>query len=106
MLGLLTSEVYKSQPEPMRYAGMTMCGIFLLGLLVLDGLIFFLAFRPAGQSFAQQRVELEKLNNEAKGKRETVARLKKVEANLAESMRQAEEFSKIIKVTAEVYGHR
>ena len=67
---------------------------FLFGLLLLDGLIFFLAFRPAGQSFSQQRMELEKLNNEAKGKREMVARLKKVEANLTESMRQAEEFSK------------
>jgi MFS family permease len=35
VLGLLTSEVYKDQPEPMRYAGVTMCGIFLLGLIVL-----------------------------------------------------------------------
>jgi MFS family permease len=35
LLGLLTSEVFKAQPEPMRYAGATMCGIFLLGLLVL-----------------------------------------------------------------------
>lgn len=35
VLGLLTSEVYKGQPEPMRYAGLTMCAIFLLGLVVL-----------------------------------------------------------------------
>ena len=35
VLGLLTSEVYKGQPEPMRYAGVTMCAIFLLGLIVL-----------------------------------------------------------------------
>jgi MFS family permease len=35
VLGLLTSEVYKGQPEPMRYAGVTMCAIFLLGVLVL-----------------------------------------------------------------------
>jgi MFS family permease len=35
LLGLLTSEVFKAQPEPMRYAGATMCGIFLLGLIVL-----------------------------------------------------------------------
>ena len=35
VLGLLTSEVYHHQPEPMRYAGLTMCGIFLLGLVVL-----------------------------------------------------------------------
>lgn len=34
-LGLLTSRVYHDQPEPMRYAGVTMCGIFLLGLLVI-----------------------------------------------------------------------
>ncbi len=35
VLGLLTSEVYKGQPEPMRNAGVTMCAIFLLGLIVL-----------------------------------------------------------------------
>jgi MFS family permease len=35
VLGLLTSEVYKGEPEPMRYAGVTMCAVFLLGLLVL-----------------------------------------------------------------------
>ena len=35
VLGLLTSEVYKGQPEPMRYAGLTMCAVFLLGLVVL-----------------------------------------------------------------------
>ncbi len=35
VLGLLTSEVYKGQPEPMRYAGVTMCAVFLLGLVVL-----------------------------------------------------------------------
>lgn len=35
VLGLLTSEVYRDQPEPMRYAGLTMCGVFLLGLCVL-----------------------------------------------------------------------
>lgn len=34
-LGLLTSVVYKDYPEPMRYAGVTMCAIFLLGLCVL-----------------------------------------------------------------------
>ncbi len=34
-LGLLTSEVFAAHPEPMRYAGVTMCGIFLLGLLAL-----------------------------------------------------------------------
>jgi MFS family permease len=34
-LGLLTSEVFAAYPEPMRYAGVTMCGIFVLGLLAL-----------------------------------------------------------------------
>lgn len=34
-LGLLTSEVFRDYPEPMRYAGVSMCGVFLLGLLVL-----------------------------------------------------------------------
>ncbi|MBY0523908.1 MAG: MFS transporter [Gemmataceae bacterium] len=34
-LGLLTSRVFKDYPEPMRYAGVTMCSIFLLGLIVL-----------------------------------------------------------------------
>jgi MFS family permease len=36
-LGLLRSEVYKGFPEPldMRYAGITMCTVFLLGLLAL-----------------------------------------------------------------------
>lgn len=35
ILGLLTSQVYKDQPEPMRYAGVTMCAVFVFGLLVL-----------------------------------------------------------------------
>jgi len=34
-LGLLTSEVFKDYPEPMRYAGLTMCSIFLVGLCAL-----------------------------------------------------------------------
>ena len=34
-LGLLSSEVFKNTPEPMRYAGATMCAIFLVGLLAL-----------------------------------------------------------------------
>ncbi|MBI2827017.1 MAG: MFS transporter [Planctomycetia bacterium] len=34
-LGYLTSTVYAHQQEPMRYAGVTMCGVFLLGLLAL-----------------------------------------------------------------------
>ena len=31
-LGLLTSRVYVGYPEPMRYAGVTMCLVFLIGL--------------------------------------------------------------------------
>lgn len=34
-LGLLTSRVYHDYPEPMRYAGITMCSVFLIGLFVL-----------------------------------------------------------------------
>ena len=35
VLGLLTSRVFQDTAEPLRYAGVSMCGIFLLGLLVL-----------------------------------------------------------------------
>jgi MFS family permease len=37
VLGLLTSQVYKDHPAPMpmRYAGVTMCAVFLIGLAVL-----------------------------------------------------------------------
>jgi MFS family permease len=34
-LGLLTSRVYTDKPEPMRYAGVTMCLVFLVGLATL-----------------------------------------------------------------------
>ena len=34
-LGLLTNRVFRDFPEPMRYAGVTMCAIFLVGLIVL-----------------------------------------------------------------------
>ncbi len=34
-LGLLTSRVFKDQPEPLRYAGITMCAVFIVGLLIL-----------------------------------------------------------------------
>lgn len=34
-LGVLTSEVFGAYPEPMRYAGLTMCSVFLIGLLAL-----------------------------------------------------------------------
>jgi MFS family permease len=34
-LGLLTSRVFVGHPEPMRYAGVTMCVAFLIGLAAL-----------------------------------------------------------------------
>jgi MFS family permease len=34
-LALLTSRVFADKPEPMRYAGLTMCSVFAVGLLVL-----------------------------------------------------------------------
>jgi MFS family permease len=34
-LGLLTSQVFVGAPEPMRYAGVTMCLVYLVGLLAL-----------------------------------------------------------------------
>lgn len=34
-LGLLTSKVYSGYPEPMRYAGVTMSAVFVIGLLAL-----------------------------------------------------------------------
>jgi hypothetical protein len=35
MLGLLTSQVFVNEREPMRYAGVTMCSVFLIGLIAL-----------------------------------------------------------------------
>ncbi len=35
LLALLTSQVFAGTKEPLRYAGLTMCSIFLIGLLVL-----------------------------------------------------------------------
>lgn len=35
VLGKLTSEVFHDKPEPMRYAGVAMCVVFLIGLAVL-----------------------------------------------------------------------
>lgn len=35
VLGVLTSRVFAGFPEPMRYAGVAMCSVFFLGLLVL-----------------------------------------------------------------------
>lgn len=35
LLGYLTSTVFADKPEPMRYAGISMCAVFLIGLCVL-----------------------------------------------------------------------
>jgi len=35
LLGHLTSSVFVDKPEPMRYAGVTMCAVFLIGLIAL-----------------------------------------------------------------------
>ena len=35
VLGLLTSRVYQDTAEPMRWAGVTMCAVFLVGLCAL-----------------------------------------------------------------------
>lgn len=35
LLGVLTSNVFAAQPEPMRYAGVTMCAMFLIGIIAL-----------------------------------------------------------------------
>ncbi len=35
LLGQLTSKVFVGYPQPMRYAGVTMCSVFLIGLLAL-----------------------------------------------------------------------
>ena len=35
LLALLTTHVYADTDEPLRYAGLTMCTVFLVGLLVL-----------------------------------------------------------------------
>jgi MFS family permease len=34
-LGLLTGTIFKDTPEPLRYAGVTMCSIYVIGLLAL-----------------------------------------------------------------------
>lgn len=35
LLGYLTGTIYADKPEPMRYAGITMCAVFLIGLCAL-----------------------------------------------------------------------
>lgn len=34
-LGLLTGTIFKDTPEPLRYAGVTMCSVYIIGLLAL-----------------------------------------------------------------------
>ena len=64
----------------------------LLALLVIDAAFLFLVYRPLGSSFAQQRAGLEQLTAEAKARRETVARLKQIEASLGESNKLGNDF--------------
>lgn len=66
--------------------------IAFLVLVVLDLLFVFLALRPVGLSSAGQKKELEDLRAELKGRRETVAALRRIETNLAEARRQGDEF--------------
>jgi MFS family permease len=35
VLGLLTSAVFEHTAQPLRYAGLTMCGVFIIGLAAL-----------------------------------------------------------------------
>jgi Tfp pilus assembly protein PilO len=64
----------------------------LIALLVIDALFFFFSFRPMGFSAAQQQDSLKALRDDAKAKRETVARLKKIESTLSESNRLGDQF--------------
>jgi len=34
-LGVLSGVIYKDMPEPLRYAGVTMCAVYLIGLIAL-----------------------------------------------------------------------
>ena len=34
-LGVLYGVIYKDMPEPLRYAGVTMCAVYLIGLIAL-----------------------------------------------------------------------
>jgi len=64
----------------------------LMTLLVIDALFFFFSFRPMGMSFSQQNGELQSLRDEAKGRRETVDRLRKIEGALSDSNRLGDQF--------------
>lgn len=66
--------------------------IGLLALLLVDLLFFVLAFRPAGQSIAEQRQGLERLRADLEQRRAAVERLHAIEANLTEARRGGEDF--------------
>jgi Tfp pilus assembly protein PilO len=64
----------------------------LIALLVIDAIFLFFSFRPMGSTASQQQEELKGLRDDAKAKRESVARLKKIESTLAESGRLGDQF--------------
>ncbi len=66
--------------------------VALVVLLVVDVLFFILGFLPAGQTFAGQKGELEKLREDLKDRQNAVAHLKKVEAALADARARGDEF--------------
>jgi Tfp pilus assembly protein PilO len=66
--------------------------IALVALLAVDVLFFVLGFLPAGQTFAGQKADLEKLRDDLKVRQNTVAHLTKVEAALSDARQQGDEF--------------
>ncbi|GEM_PF-5521604 len=64
----------------------------LIALVVIDGLFLFFSFRPLGRSFAAQQEELKSLREDARAKRDSVARLRKIEATLKESAKLGDQF--------------
>src|SRR5258708_2165652 len=64
----------------------------LLGLLVVDAILVFFTLRPSGLSLPQQQAELARLNIDLKGRRESLAHIEHVQATLADSSRQGDEF--------------
>jgi Tfp pilus assembly protein PilO len=64
----------------------------LATLLGVNLILVALVFWPAGQSYASQKQELEKLRADAQGKRELVGRGRMIEANLATARKQGDDF--------------
>jgi hypothetical protein len=60
----------------------------LLVLLAVNGILGFLAFRPS----SLQVGDIERLRTDRRERKETVDRLKKVEASLVESAKQGDQF--------------